>query len=70
MSFLILTKTQADAVRGESSPGHLLMPIELLDGKFCLPARVLEDDAHKSKHAILKTFPQQLTVIPKVIVEE
>lgn len=70
MSFLILTKAQADQIRGESSPENVLMPIELADGNFFLPARVLKDDAHASKHAMLKTFPQQSTVTPKVVAEE
>lgn len=70
MSFLILTKTQADAVRGESSPEHLLMPIELADGKFCLPARVLDDAAHASKHDVLKNLPRQDAVAPKLVPED
>jgi len=69
MSFLILTKLQADAVRGETSPGALLAPVELANGTYCLPDRVLSDPAHASKHGVLNGFPRAETVIPKVVPE-
>lgn len=63
--FIILTEAQADAVRGESSPGAWLAPVPLADGAtWVLPARVLGDPSHESKWAILAVLPQR-TVTPE-----
>ena len=69
MSYLILTPEQADSVRGETSPGFALSPVELADGTFMLPDRVLSDPAHESKWAALAKFPTAQTVTPKAIPE-
>lgn len=63
--FIILTTTEADAVRGESSPGAWLAPVPLADGvTLVLPERVLSDPAHESKWPLLSGRPQR-TVAPE-----
>lgn len=60
--FIVMTQAEADAVRGETSPGHSLSPVPTLDGKYALPVRVLSDPAHASKHALLLTYEQATSV--------
>lgn len=60
--FIVMTTAQANAVRGETSPGYVLAPVPTLDGKYALPVRVLSDPAHASKHALLLTYPQAADV--------
>lgn len=62
MSFLILTKEQADAVRGETVSGHALEPVELEDGTFALPDRVLADRFHAKKLSVLSKFQKVASV--------
>ena len=50
---IILTKEQADAVRGVSAPGHELDPIPLEDGTFILPDAVLDSPVHAKHRALL-----------------
>lgn len=58
--FILLTMAQADAMRGESSPGAWLEPVPLRDGVTqVLPARVLTDPAHAAKWATLAALPQR-----------
>jgi len=57
---IILTKEQADAVRGETSSGHFLNPVLLDDGvTWCLPAAVLSDPAHAKHLAALQAMPKR-----------
>lgn len=56
---IILTKAQADAVRGKSTPTAALEPIEMADGTFALPAAVLADPAHARALAALRTRPRR-----------
>lgn len=44
--YIVLSATEADAVRGETSPGHVLNPLPLTDGRYVLPVRVLEAPEH------------------------
>lgn len=44
--FIILTKEEANAVRGDTSPWTRLEPFEMKDGTFILPVSVLSDPAH------------------------
>lgn len=67
--FLILTKAQADVVRGETEPGYALMPVECQDGTFALPDRVLTDEHHAAKWAVLGALPRVASITPKVVVE-
>lgn len=67
MSFIILTKEQADAVRGETTPGHALQPIEQEDGSFFLPARVLDAPEHASKRVLLVDLPRADFATAKVV---
>lgn len=60
--YIKLTQQQAEAVGGESSDGAILMPILTADGFYILPERVLQDEAHSSKHAFLKTLPTVNTI--------
>jgi hypothetical protein len=53
-TFIVLTKEQADAVRGKTSQWTALDPVPLADGvTFVLPARVLSDPYHESKYTAL-----------------
>lgn len=62
---VILTASEADAVRGETSPGYYLTPRSLADGvTWALPARVLSDPAHESKWHLITALPQR-TVTPE-----
>jgi len=70
MSFLIMTKQQADEVRGETIPYHCIMPIELADGTWTVNANVLTDPAHEGKRALLEILPRVETVTPKVVPDE
>lgn len=59
-TFILLTASQADAVRGESSPGAWLAPVRLVDGEtWVLPGRILAGQAHESKWPILAALPQR-----------
>lgn len=44
--FIVLSKSEADALRGKTSPHTALEPFELNDGTFVLPADILTDPAH------------------------
>ena len=46
MTFIILTKAEAEALRGKTGDFTALDPQELKDGTFILPAAVLTDPAH------------------------
>lgn len=53
---IILTKEEADKVRGITTPGHALDPVPLADGvSFILPLEVLSDPAHAKALADHKT---------------
>jgi hypothetical protein len=56
---LILTKADADAVRGDSmqGPSAGLQPVPLNDGSFYLGTGVLNDPAHEYHHARLSACP-------------
>ena len=60
---LILTTKEAEAVAGESSPGHSIHPVALYaedsgkpTGLFALSTSILFDDKHKSKREILNNL--------------
>ena len=53
--FIVLTKHQAAAIRGETVEGHKLDPMPLADGEtFVLPETVLHDPAHTYRHVGLR----------------
>src|SRR5262245_61878703 len=56
---LLLTAEQAALVRGPSDidPTAVLDPVALADGRFALPASVLDDPAHESLHQMLGGLP-------------
>lgn len=59
-TFILLTATEADAVRGETSPGAWLAPVPLADGQtHILPERVLWDPAHAAALPRLAGLPRQ-----------
>lgn len=59
-TFILLTAAQADAVRGETSPGAWLAPVPLADGgTHVLPERVLWDPAHAAAWPRLADLPRQ-----------
>lgn len=55
---IILTKLQANLVRGLTAKGHALAPRPMADGKFALPESVLNDPAHAKFRAILNALPK------------
>lgn len=58
--FIILTSEQADGLGGPTGPGAALVPVPLADGvTFVLPAAVLDDPAHASRHAALAVLPMR-----------
>lgn len=60
MNMIVLNAGQANAVRGTTSPGHALAPVALADGAtWVLPADVLDDPAHASRHAELEILPRR-----------
>jgi hypothetical protein len=61
--FILLTPSQADQVRGPTSPGAMLMPIEVQGGQFVLPMSVLSDPAHDMHHSYLAQLPQTDNVL-------
>ena len=46
MAFIVLSKAEAEALRGKTGDFTALDPQELKDGTFILPAAVLTDPAH------------------------
>jgi hypothetical protein len=56
---IILTKDEADKVRGNSDSGHAIEPILLTDGTFMLGEEVLSDPHHESVKAILEVLPKR-----------
>jgi hypothetical protein len=56
-SYIALTALEAEAVRGETRPGHRLDPVALAGGGFVLPLAVLADPAHAARHDALATLP-------------
>lgn len=57
-TFLILTASQADEVRGPTVPPAALDPVERQAGVFILGVAVLADPAHAMHHALLSGLPQ------------
>lgn len=68
--FIVLTAEHADAVRGETTPGYMLYPVEAQNGSFFLPVSVLTMPEHAPKHAFLKSLPQVKTVTAKEVPQE
>lgn len=56
---IILTALEASSVRGITSKGAALDPVQLVDTSYFLPERVIDDPAHASKTAILKPLPKR-----------
>lgn len=54
---IILTKEQADNVRGLTKRGHALAPRLLADGTYALPERCKDDPEHAVHSAFLKALP-------------
>lgn len=59
-TLILLTSSQADAVRGPSTTmeGAALEPIALTDGRFVLPVAVLDDPAHAAHRDFLAALPR------------
>lgn len=56
---IILTALEASSVRGVTSKGAALNPVQLVDLSYFLPERVIDDPAHVSKTAVLKALPKR-----------
>ena len=54
---IILTKDEADQVRGLTVKGHALAPVPLIDGTFVLPDACAADPAHAKHVTLLKSLP-------------
>jgi len=55
---IILTTSEAAAVRGPTGPGAALDPLPLVDDtSWVLPQAVLADPAHTVHHAMLAALP-------------
>jgi len=66
--FLILTAAEATKVRGLSCDTAALDPRPLTDGRFILPATVLDDPAHEKHHDALKALPvAELSALAKFL---
>jgi hypothetical protein len=59
MCIIFPSRGAAQAFHGLSVPGHALWPRRLKNGDYALPARVLDDPAHLSRHSGLQGFPQR-----------
>jgi hypothetical protein len=55
---IILTKLQANLVRGLTILGHALVPRPMTDGKFALPESVLDDPVHARFRPLLNALPK------------
>jgi len=60
---ILLTEAQANAIRGETSPGHRLDPVQVVEG-WVLPETVLDDPAHALLASTLRAFPRVEKVSP------
>jgi len=57
---IVLTASEADAVRGASGAGAALEPVALADGvTFVLPEAVLTDPAHAAHRDYLLGLPRR-----------
>jgi hypothetical protein len=54
---IILTKEQANEVRGNTGAGSALDPVKLKSGEYVLNEAVLSDPAHSMLHEFLNTLP-------------
>ncbi len=57
--YIVLTKVQGDAVRGQTSPMTALNPVETTDGDFILPVAVLSDPAHGARRGSITGLPRK-----------
>ena len=55
--FLILTASEAIALRGPTLPGKALDPVPLTDGRFVLPLSTRPDDHGEAINAALDALP-------------
>lgn len=55
---IVLTKAQADAIRGHSSPFAAIEPVALKDGTFMIGEEVLTDPAHTARIQSIKALPK------------
>lgn len=70
-TFIRLTASDADLVRGETSPGAWLVPVPLADGTtHILPERVLWDPAHAAAVPRLSGLPRQAFLPHEVLALE
>jgi hypothetical protein len=54
---IILTKEQADKIRGRHGMYSELQPVELVNGNYGLPVEVLADEDLKDVHDFLSSLP-------------
>ena len=57
---ITMTQAQADQVRGGTSPGAALNPVQLANlVEWVLPVAVISDPAHAMYHDVLSLYPQR-----------
>lgn len=60
MTFIILSSSQADHVRGSTGPESALAPVALASGtQWVVPVAVLSDPAHSEHHTYLSALTQR-----------
>lgn len=64
ITVIILTKTQAQTVRGTYNEIASLEPVPIGDGRYFLPLAVLTDPNFAEVHEVLSSFPvEEVTII-------
>lgn len=57
---VIMTEAEAFTVAGPTGEETALDPRQMLDGRWCLPSRVVDDPAHAMHRALLLACPREL----------
>lgn len=62
MAYIILTKTERDAIRGNSSAFAAIEPVALKDGTYVIGDEVLADKAHTQRVKLVANLDKKMTV--------
>lgn len=62
MAYIILTKTERDAIRGNSSAFAAIEPVLLKDGTYVIGDEVLADPAHTQRVKLVANLDKKTTV--------
>lgn len=61
-NYIIISKEQADRVRGRHGKYSALVPVQFPDGTFGIPERVLDDKEFSDIHDILKKYREHCEI--------